>query len=166
MSGLVNVKGLDQLQAFLDQLPAKLEQNVMRGALRAGMKQAVLPQVKANVPVKTGTLRDGLKLGTSARAGTVTAKITATGKHAFIAPWLEFGVAAHQILAKKGGWLFFGGVFAKAVDHPGIQPRAFMRTALDAQAGAAVVAAAEYMKNRLATKNGLDTADITIEADT
>jgi hypothetical protein len=40
-----------------------------------------------------------------------------------------------------------------------------MRPALDAQASAAVVAAAEYMKDRLATKHGLDTSDVVIEGD-
>jgi hypothetical protein len=40
-----------------------------------------------------------------------------------------------------------------------------MRPALDQQAQAAVIATAEYMKNRLATKEGLDTADIVIAGD-
>ncbi len=34
----INVRGLADLQKFLDQLPAKLETNVMRGALMAGLK--------------------------------------------------------------------------------------------------------------------------------
>jgi hypothetical protein len=40
-----------------------------------------------------------------------------------------------------------------------------MRPALDGQSSAAVVAAGEYIKKRLATKHGLDTADINIEAE-
>ena len=36
----------------------------------------------------------------------------------------------------------------------------FMRPALDAQANNGVLAAADYIKKRLATKNGLNTADI------
>ena len=103
-------------------------------------------------------------LNTTGSEWTVVAKIKMTGKHAFVAPWLEYGVGAHQIAAKKGGWMAFGGVFAKSVQHPGIQPRPFMRPALDSRAQAAVVAAAEYTKKRLATKHGLDTKDVEIEA--
>ena len=159
----VRVKGLSELNAFLQELPSKVEKNVLRGALRAGAR-VVQAEAKANVPVDTGTLRAGLKVSTGGKGGMVMAKVKATGKHAFVAPWLEFGVGAHAITARKGGWLFFGGAFAKSVDHPGIAPRPFMRPALDSRAQAAVVAAGEYMKQRLASKHGLDTADIEIEA--
>ncbi len=160
----VKVKGLADLNKFLQQLPAKVEQSVLRGALRAGAN-VVMAEAKANVPVDSGQLRDGLKVSTSSRRGRVTAKVKATGKHAFIAPWLEYGTAAHKITAKKGKGLFFGGLFVKGVQHPGSRPKPFMRPALDGRAQDAVVAAAEYMKRRLATKNGLDTSSVEIEAE-
>jgi hypothetical protein len=166
-----NVKGLSQLNEFLQTLPVKMEKNVLRGSLRAGMKEAILPEAKAqlatNRSVKTGVLQAGLKVGTTSKGGRVTAYVRAAGKHGFVARWLEYGVAAHKIVAKaKGGWLVFAGIFARSVDHPGFQPKPFLRPALDARATAAVVASAEYMKQRLATKNGLDTSDINIEAET
>ena len=34
----IRVKGLAELQDFLDKLPQKIETNIMRGALRAGAK--------------------------------------------------------------------------------------------------------------------------------
>jgi len=160
----VRVKGLSDLNKFLQQLPAKVEQSVLRGALRAGAN-VVMAEAKANVPVDSGQLRDGLKVSTNSRRGRVTAKVKATGKHAFIAPWLEYGTAAHKITAKKGKGLFFGGLFVKGVQHPGSRPKAFMRPALDGRAQDAVVAAAQYMKRRLATKNGLDTSSVEIEAE-
>ena len=160
----VKVKGLADLNKFLQQLPAKVEQSVLRGALRAGAN-VVMAEAKANVPVDSGQLRDGLKISTSSRRGRVTAKVKATGKHAFIAPWLEYGTAAHKITAKKGKGLFFGGLFVKGVQHPGSRPKPFMRPALDGRAQDAVVAAAQYMKRRLATKNGLDTSSVEIEAE-
>jgi len=160
----VKVKGLADLNKFLQQLPAKVEQSVLRGALRAGAN-VVMVEAKANVPVDSGQLRDGLKVSTSSRRGRVTAKVKATGKHAHIAPWLEYGTAAHKITAKKGKGLFFGGLFVKGVQHPGSRPKAFMRPALDGRAQDAVVAAAQYMKRRLATKNGLDTSSVEIEAE-
>jgi HK97 gp10 family phage protein len=160
----VKVKGLADLNKFLQQLPAKVEQSVLRGALRAGAN-VVMAEAKANVPVASGQLRDGLKISTSSRRGRVTAKVKATGKHAHIAPWLEYGTAAHKITAKKGKGLFFGGLFVKGVQHPGSRPKPFMRPALDGRAQDAVVAAAQYMKRRLATKNGLDTSSVEIEAE-
>lgn len=60
----VKVKGLADLNKFLQQLPAKVEQSVLRGALRAGAN-VVMAEAKANVPVDSGQLRDGLKVSTS-----------------------------------------------------------------------------------------------------
>ncbi len=169
MGDTVHVKGLSDLQAFLDQLAPKLERNVMRGALRAGATQELLPEAQANLmsvgAVQTGELIAGLKVKTSARGGTVTSSVVSTGKHAYIAKWIEYGVAAHNIAAKKGGWLSFGGIFAKVVMHPGFKPRPFLRPALDRSGQAAVVVAGNYIKNRLETKNGIDTSGVTVEGD-
>ena len=157
----VHIKGGAELNKFLQQLPVKIEQSVLRGALRAGAN-VVMAEAKANVPVESGQLRDGLKVSTSSRSGRVTAKVKATGKHAHIAPWLEYGTAAHKITAKGKG-MFFGGLFVKGVQHPGSRPKPFMRPALDGRAQDAVSAAARYMKQRLATKHGLDTSGIEVD---
>jgi len=158
----VKIKGLAELQQFLNQLPAKMEANVLRTALRAGAN-VIRDEVKATVPVKTGTLRDGFKVSTNSRRGRVSAKVKATGKHAFIAPWLEYGVAAHKITSKKAKGLFFGGLFAKSVEHPGIRPRPFMRPALDTRAQQALMAVGQKIKQRLQTKHGLDTSEVELE---
>ena len=167
---MVHVKGLKELNAALQTIAPRLERNVLRGALRAGAKDAILPEAKvqlaANGSVKTGELQRGLKVSTGGKGGRVIANVKVTGKHAHVAPWLEYGVAAHTITAKKSGWLSFGGLFAKSVEHPGFAAKPFMRPALDGKATEAVVKAAEYMKKRLATKHGIDTADINIEAET
>ena len=160
----VHVKGLSDLQKFLDELPKKLQNNVMRGALRAGMKP-IQDDAKAGVAVVSGLLRKGLKISTRVNGGTVTASLKATGKHAYIAKFVEFGTAAHRINAKDGGALSFGGNAVQHVDHPGAKAHAFMRPALDARAQDAVIAAAEYMKERLSTQGGLDTSGVTIEGD-
>lgn len=171
---------------MLDTLPAKLERNVMRGAMRAGMKP-VLEAARRGVPVRTGRLRDSLKISTRARGRIVSASVRTRD---FVAKFVEFGTRAHLISArdtdKPVNWrasarqgrlvrvsmrtvnrlvLRIGNWFTSSVQHPGAKPRPFMRPALDGQAQAAVVAAAEYMKLRLATKHGLDTAHITIEGD-
>ena len=162
MNDLTHVKGMRQIGEFLQTLPVKLEKNVLRGALRAGAN-VVKPVAQANAPKDTGEMARGMKVSTNSKRGVVMAKVKLTGKHAFLGPWLEYGTAAHRIVAKDGGWLFFGGAFAKAIDHPGITPRPFMLPALVSHAGPAVVAAANYMKARLSSKHGLDTADIEIE---
>lgn len=160
----IHVTGLSELNAFLDQLAPKIARNVLRGSLRAGMK-VVQPVAKQNALKASGLYAAGLKISTRSRGGTVTASLKATGKHAFLGPWIEYGTRAHSITAKATGWLSFGGIFTKSVMHPGTKPHPHMRPALDTQASAAVVAAAEYMKKRLSEKNGIDTADIVIEAE-
>mgnify|MGYP003394070328 CR=1 FL=1 len=157
----------------------------MRGALRAGAK-VILDQAKATAPVGppsskgkklyggyAGALRDSIRVGTRIKGGTVTAYVRAGGKNAktkadvFYANMIEFGGTKSYTIAafKKGGFLSLGGVFRKTVPHPALRKIPFMRPALDGQAQNAVIAAAEYMKNRLATKEGLDTADILVEGD-
>jgi HK97 gp10 family phage protein len=165
MSEVRHVKGLAELQKFLDELAPKMEKNVMRGGLRAGMK-VVLPVARQNIHSVSGKLAAGLKLSTNAKGGTVTASIKARGEHGYIARWVEYGTAAHVIRAAHGKWLRLpDGTFVSEVLHPGAGAHPFMRPALDTQASAAVVAAGEYIKERLADKHGLDTAGIEIEAE-
>lgn len=160
----IHVSGLKELNSFLDQLAPKIAKNVARGSLRAGMK-TVLPAAKDGAAKATGQLAAGLKISTRARGSIVTASIKAKGPHGYLARWVEYGTAAHNISAKKRGFLSFMNVFVKEVAHPGTKPRPFLRPALDSQAQAAVIATANYMKTRLATKEGLDTSDIVIEGD-
>lgn len=169
----VRVTGLSELQQFLDQLPSKMEANIIRGALRAGAKP-ILNAARQNVPVGPpsekgarvyklyeGALRDSIRVSgrIDKRNGRIVARIVAggktkkTGANVFYAHFIEYGTRPHS-LAKNG---------KGDINHPGITPKPFMRPALDTNASAAVVAAGEYIKKRLATKNGLDTSDITIE---
>jgi len=164
MATETHIKGLADLQKFMDQLAPKIERNVMRGALRSGMN-VVKPVAQANARKASGLYAAGLKISTRARGGRVSASLKATGPHAYLGKWIEFGTRAHNIVAKNGGWLSFGGIFAKSVAHPGARPFPHMRPALDSQAQNAVVAAAEYMKKRLQDKHSLDTSHINIEGD-
>lgn len=51
------------------------------------------------------------------------------------------------------------------VFHPGAKPRPFFRPAFDNKSKAAIKAAGEYVKKRLATKHGINTAGIEIGVD-
>jgi len=157
-----HVKGLAELQAFLDQLPAKMEANIMRSALRQGAK-VVQAEVQASAPVRTGLLKAGIKISTGSRRGKVTASIKAKGKHGFLAKWIEFGTAAHFIKPKRAKSLFFAGLMRDGVDHPGAKAKPFMRPALDGKAQEALLAVGEAIKKRL-TKQGLDASGVDLEA--
>lgn len=177
MSELIHVTGMRELQEFLNTLPLKIQRNVMRGALRAGAK-VIMQQAKAMAPVAApggnakrkggyaGALRDSIRIKTGSKRGSVTATITAGGNKkadVYYAQWVEFGTAAHRIKAKKGGVLSFAGGAYEHVNHPGARPHPFMRPAMDASASDAVVAAAQYVKERLSSQQGLNTADVEIE---
>ena len=140
MTEFVNVKGFKELQTFLDQLPAKMEANVMRSALRAGAK-VVLEEAKLQVPVRHGYLKKSLRIGTKSRRGTVTAEVKTK---VYYAKWVEYGTAAHG-------------------KHPGATPKPFMRPALDTKSNAALLAVGEAIKKRLAKKHGLDASGVDLE---
>lgn len=153
------VTGLAELQKFLDQLPAKLEKNVLRGAMRAGAK-VQMARAKELVPSEAGgkhpgALRNSLRIKTSARGGTVKASVVAGNKVAFYAHMVEFGTAAHFIKPKNRKSLFFAGLAREVINHPGAKPKPFMRPALDATITAAVEAVGLYIRGRL-TKEGID----------
>lgn len=164
MSALQNVTGLAELQQFLDQLPVKLQRNVLRGAMRAGAKvqrAAALERVSAETAgPHPGALRDSIRISTSVRGGVIKAIVTAGGKvrggvNVFWAWWVEAGTAAHFIKPKNRKSLFFAGLAAEVVNHPGAKPKPFMRPALDTTVNAAVTAVGEYIRARL-TKAGID----------
>lgn len=125
--------------------------------------RVIKPEAQRNIHSVSGLLAAGLKIGSGGRGGRVFSYLRARGKHAYVAKWVEFGTRAHRIDAKGGGWLSFGGIFRRGVLHPGATPHPFLRPALQAKAGAAVIAAAEYMRDRLASKEGLDVADLTFD---
>lgn len=186
----IRVTGLAELQKFLDTLPAKMETNIMRGALRAGLKPVKL-EVERTAPRKTGKLAMSFKLSARIKYGRVVASLKAKGFDGYKAMWAEYGTRPHlisvqddekkinyRLSAKRGREVLesmttvnrrvlqIGNNFiGKTVSHPGIVASPFMRPALDAQAEAALLAAGEYIKKRLATKHGLDTSEINIELD-
>lgn len=154
------VHGMAELGKALEQLPIKLERNVMRGAMRAGAK-VQLAKAEQEVPVEAdgphpGALRDSLRIRTSSRGGVVKAIVTAGGKRAFWARWVEFGTAAHFIKPKDRKSLFFAGLAREVIHHPGAKKKPFMRVAMDSTVGAVLAAVGEYIRRRL-TKEGIET---------
>lgn len=137
-----------ELDAFLQQLPAKIEKNIMRAALRAGANE-FKKAAQHGVPVEDGDLKRSIRVTTRTKKGTVYASLKAGGKKAPHWHWVEFGTAAHKIKAKRDHALSFNGTTVHEVDHPGARPQPFMRPAFDSAAAAAIAAAAAKIRERL-----------------
>ena len=145
----IEVKGLAGLQALLDELPARIEGNVVRGALRAGAK-VVSDEAKRLCPVgKTGDLRDSIRVSLRSKHGRITATVKAGNARAFYAHMVEFGTARHWIKPKNRKSLFVAGLLREAVDHPGAKKEPFMRPAIDGKADEAIDAMAAYLRERI-----------------
>ena len=154
----VRVKGLAELQRALDTLPAKIESNIMRGALRAGAN-VIKAEAKAQVPRRSGKLASSIRVSVSLRRGTVKASVKAGGRGkggAWYARLVELGTKAHVIKARPGSALNVHGTLVSSVQHPGAHPKPFLRPAMDSRAQAAVEAVREYIRTRLASKHGID----------
>lgn len=158
----LNVNGLAGLEVTLRELPLKLEKNVCRASLRAGAK-VIAEDARRRVPVKTGKLRDSIRVTSSLRGGKPSASVKAGDrkKGVFYAHLVERGTALHRIhpkwrkaLAAGGnqGAPFYGAVSVAASAKP------FMRPAADTMAQAAVDAFAAYMRQRL-NKEGWSVPD-------
>lgn len=158
-------KGLAELGSFLQELPEKLRTNVMAAALRAGAAP-IQEAAKQGIHSRTGELAEGIKIRSKRVGTTVIARIVLTGKHAFVGNWLEFtGASAHVIKARHARFLFFDGKVVSKVENPGFAPKPFLRPALQQHAADAIKTVGDYLKGRLASKAGFNTADIDVEVE-
>lgn len=174
----VHVKGLSALQKAMDELPAKIEANIMRAALAAGARvirdraRAICPlevdppgnnTYKKSLGWTPGALKRSLKVSSrlDRAAGRVTATVRAGDKVAYYAKWVEFGTAAHWIKSKNKQVLFFNGRAVRAVEHPGARKNPFMRIAMDAEAQRALLAVGQRIQKRL-TADGINTPDLAV----
>lgn len=159
--GTTEIKGLAELQRALDALPANIEKNCLRGALRAAQK-VIATIAKNNAPVApptqtnaqrygayAGALRDSIRIVTSSKNGKIIATVKAGNKKSYYAHWVEYGTAAHKITAINGKALSFGGAARMVINHPGAQQKPFMRPALANGTNAALDQFAAYMRERI-----------------
>lgn len=156
----VYIGGLAELQKAMQELPAKIEQNMLRGAMRAGGK-VIVEEAKTLAPVDDGDLKNSIRISTKSRNGIVKAEVKAGDKKAYYAHMIEFGTASYyagtgrtvgkpyKIVSKKAKSLLFGGFFVEGVTHPGIRPQPFMRQAFDSSFDRATRAFAAYLENRM-----------------
>lgn len=149
-----NIRGGAQLAQFLATLPAKVEQNIMRSALRAGAN-VIRNEARILVPVDQGALRASIKTSAKARRGMVTAAVKAGGKLAPHAHLVEYGTRPHKIEPKDAAALSVAGSAYQTIDHPGAKPSPFMRPAQDSKTTAAIEAVSAQIGKRL-TKEGIN----------
>jgi len=103
----VEISGLAELDKLLKELPAKIEGNVMRGALRAGQKtmmSAVKDKLRQNRSFKTGALEASIRIRfnrKSVKRGWINSYLIAGSADAYYAHMVEYGTAAHFISVKK-----------------------------------------------------------------
>lgn len=152
----LQIKGLAELHKVLQSLPEELEKKVLRNALRAGANE-FKKAAQAQVPVKSGALRNSIRVKASARKGRwrLRATVTAGNAEAYYAHMVEFGTAAHMIKPAKGKALAFLGLAREGAEHPGAQAKPFMRPAFDAGSDAAINAFAESVRKRLSKEGAL-----------
>lgn len=148
------IQGGRQLDELLRTLPEKMQKNVNRTGLRAGAA-VLLEEVKQNIPVASGALRDSARITSRARGGSVSVSVKVGNRQAWYAHLVEFGTRPHVITPKTASALQFGGVTTKAVQHPGTRARPFMRPSVDARLPEAVTAITAKIRERL-TKQGLE----------
>lgn len=155
----VKIEGLSKLVEELEAFPELLANEFMQQALREAA-QPMLEQVRAGCPVRTGTLRKSIRLGIGRKTpiGITAVYIRAGGKgawgDAFYARWVELtGARWHVIQSKRdGGALFRPGTGkhpVKAVVHPGMKARPFMRPAFDATANDVVARFGAILRNSI-----------------
>ena len=80
---------------------------------------------------------------------------------AYYAHWIEYGTATYysgngrtvgkpyEITPKVAGSLFLGGLLRESVVHPGIQPKPFMRPAVDENYNESIAKIVAYMQKRI-----------------
>jgi HK97 gp10 family phage protein len=163
----VKVTGLKELQEAMQQLPARVERNILSGAIAAGTR-VILAETKARAPtsdIKTA-LQSKQKKG---RKGEVIREIYINpkrGDNPFYARFFEFGTASYYVgtgrtvggpysIPKQPGKLKIGEDFVSGqVTHPGIKPQPFMRPAFDVKSEEAIRTMAAYIKVRLPMETG------------
>lgn len=174
------IVGGRELAQFLQQLPLKVEKNIMRAALRAGAA-VIRDAARENAPVDDGLLRKSVRVTVSAKGGVVKAAVKAGDSRAFYAHMVEYGTRPHLIKVREDDRpinyrltqkrsevtrvsiatinrhaLRIGSHFVgPAVHHPGADKKPFMRPALDEKSTAAIQAVSDKIRERL-TKEGIN----------
>ncbi len=144
MTVKLDMKGMAELDAMLQELPKAVANKLGDAALRAGGR-VVAAEARLKAPKR---LKKKITVGgTGEPPPNSTTRVVGVGlrksEHSRLAHLVEFGTAAHRITPKRQGKLLVfevGGrtVFTTHVDHPGASARPFLRPAGDVKAQEAI----------------------------
>lgn len=144
---------LKELLKRLDEIPGKIEANIVRGALRVAMKP-IYEAAKESAPIGTGMLQESVRISSAIKnkwandgegwvrndtKGTVTVQVKAGGK-------TKDGYAFHAYLVERGT-----NPHGK---HPGTPARPFMKTAFNEHSDEFVRLYSDYMRKRIPKELG------------
>lgn len=150
------VLGLAELEKTLKQLPAKLERNVLRGAVRAGGR-VFEREAKSLVPVDQGVLRKSIRTSVRLVRGRPMATIKAGGGSAWHARLVEYGHTQTHVVYKGSDGEWYTSV--QLLPEPkSVPPQPYMRPAFESMSPAAIQGFATYVRARLA-KEGVNAPD-------
>lgn len=138
------VQGLKELNDALQELPAKLERNVLRGAIRAGAV-VIADEARSKAPVLVdadprrvfGALAKSIRpMGVKSKNGMLTGGVVAGGA-------ATVGRGDNKVQADA--------FYARFVEYGTVKmaPRPFLRPAIDMKTGAAIDATADYIRGRV-----------------
>lgn len=128
----IDLEGFKELEELFLFVPDDIAKRVGMNVLKKAAKP-VLDQAKANVPVKSGGLRDSLAIAGVKRLKKPVVKVIARrgkgfqGHHAFL---VELGTKPGIREVREDGNFVFKGKLIKEIDHPGTQKQPFLRPAL------------------------------------
>lgn len=158
----VQITGLAELHKQLQTLPARIERNVMAGAINQGVN---IFRDAARKNVDSKEIRKAIRSRTvKGRPGQILREVYI--KDVFYAKFLEFGTASYYSgkgktvggpyeIKPKGKALKVGDNYFASAVHPGVKPQPFMRPAFDANMNRALEAVKTYIKIRLPMELGI-----------
>lgn len=164
MSKDFKITGLKEINDALAALPEKIQKNIVRTALRRGIKH-YNRIARGNFRTRTGKLAASLQARTKIlKSGRVEARggfLTRSGKgkgKVYYAHFVEFGTQPHVIRARRGKGLGFLGL--KKVNHPGSRAFKPITKAFTTGTSGAIQAATAYMRKKLKMPKGADIPDM------
>lgn len=151
----VELKGMAELAEVLKGFSARAQRLILRGASRA-MAAEARKRARELVPTKTGALQKSIRVSqprgreraNAERQGLTYSSLKAGGTdEVWYAHLVEFGTEPHSLA--PGARLKDNFRQDKGPKHPGTQPVAYMRRALDESQKEAIAAAARYIARRM-----------------
>lgn len=145
-----DIKGAQEIERILKQMPIKYERRIAKNALRAAAR-VIRNEAKRRVPVDTGNLKKSISVVTLPGRIPAVAVTNKRGKgeknDGWYAHLVEFGTKPHST-AKGGRKAGLSALDARV--HPGTPARPFLRPALDNKSAEAIQIIADATGKALA----------------